>query len=208
MNQSNIAPTKGNLLNIKRTLSLSKLGFDLLDKKRNILIRELMLLIDKTKQLKSEIEAIYSEAYLNLKESNITLGVCEDIAQSIAVEDGVEITVKSVMGVDIPSVTIKNSDIDPIYGLYTTNSKFDQAFISFQKVKMLTIKMAEIENSVYKIAVAIKKTQSRANALSNIIIPNFSENLKYITDALEEKEREEFSRMKVLKEKATSKAIE
>ena len=208
MNQSNIAPTKGNLLNIKRTLSLSKLGFDLLDKKRNILIRELMLLIDKTKQLKSEIEAIYSEAYLNLKESNITLGVCEDIAQSIAVEDGVEITVKSVMGVDIPSVTIKNSDIDPIYGLYTTNSKFDQAFISFQKVKMLTIKMAEIENSVYKIAVAIKKTQSRANALSNIIIPNFSENLKYITDALEEKEREEFSRMKVLKEKATSNAIE
>lgn len=204
MNQSNIAPTKGNLLNIKRTLSLSQLGFDLLDKKRNVLIRELMLLIDKTKKLKSEIEIIYSEAYFNLKESNITLGICKDIAESIAIEDGVEITIKSVMGVDIPSVTMKKSDIDPIYGLYTTNSKFDKAFISFQKVKMLTIKMAEIENSIYTIAVAIKKTQSRANALSNIIIPNFSQNLKYIIDALEEKEREEFSRMKVLKNKNSS----
>ena len=199
MNQSNIAPTKGNLLNIKRTLSLSQLGFDLLDKKRNILIRELMLLIDKVKQLKDEIEQTYSNAYISLQKSNIALGVCEDIANGITIEDGVDISVKSVMGVDIPSVTLKEQNIDVSYGLYMTNSKFDEAFMSFQKVKMLTIKMAEIENSVYKIAIAIKKTQSRANALNNIIIPNFKENVKYITDALEEKEREEFSRMKVLK---------
>lgn len=203
MNQS-IAPTKGNLLNIKRTLSLSQLGFDLLDKKRNILIRELMSLIDKAKEIKDEIEIIYSNAYLNLQKSNISLGVCEDIADGIAIEDGVDISVKSVMGVDIPTVTLKNSNLGPdiSYGLYSTNEQFDEAFISFHKVKILTVKLAEIENSVYKIAIAIKKTQSRVNALSNIIIPNFTENIKYITDALEEKEREEFSRMKVLKNKS------
>ncbi len=202
MSQSNVAPTKGNLLNIKRTLSLSQLGFDLLDKKRNILIRELMSLIDKAKQIKDEIELTYSNAYVSLQRSNIALGVCEDIANGITIEDGVEISVKSVMGVDIPSVKLKDTDVDIGYGLYMTNAKFDEAFMSFQKVKMLTIRMAEIENSVYKIAIAIKKTQSRANALSNIIIPNFKENVKYITDALEEKEREEFSRMKVLKNKS------
>lgn len=202
MNKSNIAPTKGNLLNIKKTLSLSQLGFDLLDKKRNILIRELMTLIDKAKQIKDEIETTYSSAYLNLQKANIALGVCEDIANGISVEEGVEISLKSVMGVDIPSVTIKNKDVDICYGLHTTNSQFDEAFISFHKVKLLTIRMAEIENSVYRIAVAIKKTQSRANALHNIIIPNFSDSVKYITDALEEKEREEFSRMKVLKNKS------
>ena len=201
MNQSNIAPTKGNLLNIKRTLSLSQLGFDLLDKKRNILIREMMLLIDKAKQIKDEIESTYSSAYLSLQKANIALGVCEDIANGISVEEGIEISLKSVMGVDIPSVDIKNKDVDVCYGLYTTNCQFDEAFMSFHKVKLLTIRMAEIENSVYRIAVAIKKTQSRANALSNIIIPNFSDSVKYITDSLEEKEREEFSRMKVLKNK-------
>lgn len=202
MNQKNMAPTKGNLLNIKRTLSLSQLGFDLLDKKRNILVRELMLLIDKVRQIKDEIESTYSNAYLNLQKANIALGVCEDIANGIEIEEGIDISVKSVMGVDIPSVSIKNKDVDVCYGLYTTNSQFDEAFMSFHKVKLLTVKMAEIENSVYKIAIAIKKTQSRANALENIIIPNFKENVKYITNVLEEKEREEFSRMKVLKNKS------
>ena len=59
--------------------------------------------------------------------------------------------------------------------------------------------MAEIENSVYRLANAIKTTQRRANALKNINSPQFEETVKFISDALEEKEREEFSRMKVIK---------
>ena len=63
----------------------------------------------------------------------------------------------------------------------------------------MTVILAEVENSIYRLAVAIKKTQSRANALKNIIIPRFTGVVKYITDSLEEKDREEFSRMKVIK---------
>ena len=59
--------------------------------------------------------------------------------------------------------------------------------------------LAEIENSVYRLADAIKKTQKRANALKNIIIPKFEETVKFISDAIEEKEREDFSRLKVIK---------
>lgn len=203
MSQSNIAPTKGNLINTKKTLALSQLGYDLLDRKRNILIRELMFLIDEAKQITGEIESVYENAYLSLQKSNIALGVCEDIGDGIDIEDSIEIFFKSVMGVDIPTVTIDNEQkIDVCYGLYSTNSQFDETFISFQNLKKLMVKMAQIENSVYRIAIAVKKTQSRANALSNIIIPDFVENVKYITDALEEKEREEFSRMKVIKKKS------
>lgn len=203
MSQSNIAPTKGNLINTKKTLALSELGYDLLDRKRNILIRELMSLIDEAKEITGEIESVYENAYLSLQKSNIALGVCEDIGDGIDIEDSIEISFKSVMGVDIPTVTIDDEQkIDVCYGLYSTNSQFDETFISFQNLKKLMVKMAEIENSVYRIAIAVKKTQSRANALSNIIIPNFVENVKYITDALEEKEREEFSRMKVIKKKS------
>ena len=63
----------------------------------------------------------------------------------------------------------------------------------------MLVELAEIENSVYRLAVAINKTQSRANALKNVIIPDLDDTCKYITDALEEKEREEFSRLKVIK---------
>ena len=163
------------------------------------MIKELIYLIEKSKQIKDEIETTFANAYLNLQKANVTLGVCEDIANSISIEDSLKISSRSIMGVDIPSVTIEDNGVDLSYGLYITNSQFDNAFISFYKVKILVVKMAEIESSIYKIAIAIKKTQSRANALSNIIIPNFTESIKYITEALEEKEREEFSRMKVLK---------
>ena len=67
------------------------------------------------------------------------------------------------------------------------------------EVKRLTAELAEVENSVYRLAVAIKKTQKRANALKNIMIPKFEETVKNISDALEEKDREEFSRLKVIK---------
>ncbi|MBQ4213731.1 MAG: V-type ATP synthase subunit D, partial [Ruminococcus sp.] len=87
------------------------------------------------------------------------------------------------------------------YGTRTTNAAIDKAFILFSKVKYLTVELAEIENSVYRLADSIKKTQQRANALKNIMIPRFEETVKFITDALDEKDREEFSRLKVIKRK-------
>ena len=81
------------------------------------------------------------------------------------------------------------------------NSAVDNVYIHFTKVKELTVELAEIENSVYRLADAIKKTQKRANALKNIMIPRFEETVKFITDALDEKDREEFSRLKVIKRK-------
>ena len=75
----------------------------------------------------------------------------------------------------------------------------DEAYILFARVKEMTAKLAEVENGIYRLAVAIKKTQKRANALKNILIPKFMNISKYISDSLEEKEREEFSRLKVIK---------
>ena len=81
----------------------------------------------------------------------------------------------------------------------------DDAYSKFNEVKRLTAELAEVENSVYRLADAIKKTQKRANALKNIMIPRFEETVKFITDALEEKEREEFSRLKVIKKQKAGK---
>ena len=81
----------------------------------------------------------------------------------------------------------------------------DQARIAFEKVKDLTIRLSMIENSAYRLAANIKKTQKRANALKNITIPMYEALTKNIQNALEEKEREEFTRLKVIKRMQTSK---
>lgn len=194
-----VFPTKGNLINIKRSLMLAKLGFDLMDKKRNILVREMMSLIDTAKSIRGEIESTFDTAYKALQTANITLGICESIAKGIEVETGIEVKYKSVMGVEIPKVTI-NSEFDTrAYGFSGTNSQLDIAYICFDKAKRISVVLAEVENSVYRLANEIKKTQRRANALKNVNIPKFERTISYISNALEEKEREEFSRLKVIK---------
>ena len=66
-------------------------------------------------------------------------------------------------------------------------------------MKELTIRLAQVETSAYRLAYNIKKTQKRANALQNITIPRYESLTKSIQSALEEKEREEFTRLKVIK---------
>ena len=196
-----MVPTKGNLIIAKNTLALCKTGYGLLDKKRNILIREMMNLIDAAKKIQEEIETIFTSAYSALQQANVDIGIdaVEKIGFAIDVESSLEIKFRSVMGVEIPIVLMEEKEIKPAYGMQNTTSSLDEAVMRFNDVKKLTRLLAEIENSVYRLADSIKKTQKRANALKNIMIPRYEAETKHIQNALEEKEREEFSRLKVIK---------
>lgn len=194
-----IVPTKGNLLATKKSLALAKVGFELLDRKRNILIREMMSQIDEAAELQSTIYSAHAAAYAALQRANITLGFCSDLALTVPLENGLNVSSRSVMGVEIPTVQLHSNTPAIPYGFQDSNSALDEAYLKFNRVKELIARLAEVDNSVYRLADAVKKTQKRANALRNIVIPRFEDSIKFITDALEEKDREEFSRMKVIK---------
>ena len=149
----NTFPTKGNLILAKNSLALSRQGFELMDKKRNILIREMMELIDQAKDIQAQIDETFRTAYAALQKANMELGI----------------------------------------------AFVQQAKAAFEKVKELSIQLAGIENAAIRLAANIKKTQKRANALKNITIPRYEALTKDIQNALEEKEREEFTRLKVIK---------
>ena len=192
--------TKGNLISTQRSLALAKTVYELMDKKRNILIREMMLLVDKATSIQSEIDKVFSEAYASLIEANLSSGVIQSIAEAVPVENGVRIRTKSVMGVEVPLVTLEEKREETVpYGLMETDAALDNAYSKFERVKELCVTLSEIENSVYRLAIAIKKTQRRANSLKNIVIPRQEAMVKFIVNTLEEKEREEFSRMKIIK---------
>ena len=161
---SKVFPTKNNLIATKKSLELAKLGYDLMDRKRNILI-----------------------------------GNCSSFAECIPVDNGLHMTVRSVMGVELPQITLDERNRYFYYGLNSSNSLLDEAYINFEEVKKLTVQLAEIESNVMRLADAIKKTQKRTNALSNVMIPKFTSTVKFISYALDEKEREDFSRLKVIK---------
>ena len=177
------------------------MGYDLMDKKRNILIREMMDLIDQAKDIQSQIDVTFREAYAALQIANMESGISyiQSISYTVPEEESIRIKTRSIMGVEIPLVESDPSGQNPTYAFYTTKESLDKARIAFEKVKALTIRLSMVENSAYRLAVAIKKTQKRANALKNITIPHYVQLSKDISDALEEKEREEFTRLKVIK---------
>lgn len=203
-----IFPTKANLMATQKSLSLAKLGYELMDRKRNILVREMMQLVDEAKEVEGTINEAYKKAYASLQKANITLGRCSDYARTVPLDETLKVDYKSVMGVEIPQITLGEQDMKNYYGFDTTNSYLDEAYFNFNEAKRLSVKIVETQTSIYRLADAIKKTQKRANALNNIMIPKFTQTVKFISEALDEKEREDFTRLKVVKstkEKAKNK---
>ena len=198
----NTFPTKGNLILAKNSLALSKQGYELMDKKRNILIREMMELIDQAKDIQSQIDDTFRTAYAALQKANMEIGIAfvDQISHTVPVEDSIRIKTRSVMGTEIPLVEYdKKASNTPTYAYYSTKLSLDEAKAAFERVKELSIQLSMIENAAIRLATNIKKTQKRANALKNITIPRYETLTRDITNALEEKEREEITRLKVIK---------
>ncbi len=197
---TNTAPNKGNLIAEKKKLELARSGYELLDKKRNILIRELMRLVNDASELKKQTAKAYSDAYAALMRANVYGGRRDRIIRSIPEDDSVTVRPRSVMGVEIPTVSVGATDPSfPPYDPHSTDSYFDGAYVEFVRVKRLAARSAMVENGVRRLAEAIRTTTVRAEALKNVIIPEAEAAVREISAVLEEREREEFSRMKVIK---------
>lgn len=198
-----IAPTKSNLIKAKSSLELSNKGFELLDKKRNVLIKEMMNLVDRAKTIQDSIYTTIEEAYDYLQQVNVSMGIknVENLAKSIPKDEEFEILLKSVMGVDIPTIKYEKKEVTPSYGFHNSTLVLDAAAEKFREVRYMMYELAEIDNCIFKLAKEIQKTQKRTNALQHIQIPRYKEQVKYIQEALEEKEREDFFRLKRVKGK-------
>ena len=195
-----VTPTKSKLMSMKRSLGLAELGYELLDRKRTLMMREMSRLNDDFESIRGELSEAFAKAYEALQEASMTLGQNEvfRIAMSRDIGDDLKVLTRSVMGVEIPDVKCGELPL-PDYGLSTTNPLLDEAYIRFGRVKQLAARAAAVENSVERLAKAIKQSRKRANALKNIVIPDLEESIKFVTDYLAEKEREEFTTLKVIK---------
>ena len=194
-------PTKGNLMLAKNSLALARQGYDLMDKKRNVLLKELMALIDEAKEIQEQIDSTFTKAYACLQRANIEHGISkvQQLAFTVPIEESIRIQTRSIMGTEIPHVKYDEKENNLTYSFSTTSESIDIARVAFGEVKDLTSKFSLVENSAYRLASNIKKTQKRANALKNITIPMYTNLVHNINNALEEKEREEFTRLKVIK---------
>lgn len=199
-----ITPTKANLIKSKSSLAFSTKGYNLLDKKRTVLIQEIMKLVKQSEEIEDKISVLFKEAYTALQQVTISMGLThvEEYALSIPKEEDFDVRTRSVMGVDIPEI-VDNADINRNfslpYGFNENNPALDIAIEKFNEVKHLSYQLAEIESTAFKLSLEIKKTQKSANALDKIQIPKLKSQIKYIEESIEEKDREENFRIKKVK---------
>lgn len=200
-----VTPTKANLIKSKSRMAFSVKGYNLLDKKRTVLIQEIMKLVSKSEKIEKEISETFRDAYIALQQATISMGLnhIDEYAFSIKSEKPFEARTRSVMGVDIPELVLEKKneeeDLNLPFGFHENNPALDVAVQKFNEVKELSYQLAEIEGTAFRLSVEIKKTQKSANALDKIQIPRLKDTVKYIEESIEEKDREENFRIKKVK---------
>lgn len=198
----NISPTRISLIQTKKTLKLAETGREVLERKRDILIRELRNAIFEAEQIRANLNAALNVAYQSLREANISKGseTISNVALGSPFTAEYLVDTRSIMGVTVPIVKFQNQkNLKPDYGFANTNASLDKAFKQFQNVLKLVADLAQAEGTTFQLANDVNRTQRRVNALKYVLIPKYRDAVKWIELVLEEKEREEFVRTKRIK---------
>jgi V/A-type H+-transporting ATPase subunit D len=201
----NIPPTRSNLLRMKQELKFAHEGYEILDRKREVLTTELIRMAHDAQELQEDVWKLVAEAYRALEQAKLTMGHEQVEGAALAVRETVDVNLKfrGVMGVPIPLVEAKGKPPATSYSLGDTKATLDKANTSFRNVLERIPELSELVTSVWRLAGELRKTQRRVNALQHIFIPEYEETVEFIKSALEEREREETFRLKWLKTKMT-----
>jgi len=202
LSSENVSPTRINLIQTKRTLRLAISGRDVLERKRDILLRELRNSIYEAERIREELLEALAKAYQGLKEANMAKGseTIANVAMGSSLEADFLLDFRSIMGVIVPLVEFQSKlDVKPDYGFANTSAELDKAFKQFYNVLKLIADLARVEGTTFQIAYDVRRTQRRVNALNYVVIPLYTNITKRIELVLEEKEREEFVRTKLIK---------
>ena len=202
MNSSDL-PTKSNLINQKKSLEVTRQGHELLERKRLILTKELEKYMKEQKVLYQEVYDLMEEGKNLVKSVNIDIGLDNfvNIANGVKIDDYIDIKNITLMGCEIPSAVHKKEIVKRNYGFFNTTSLVDEAILKFNKIQEKLIELAMIDNTIFRLKKETEKVRERSNALQNIIIPENERKVKQISDQIDEREREEFARLKVVKKR-------
>ncbi|MFC1671265.1 V-type ATP synthase subunit D [Spirochaetota bacterium] len=202
MARVDVPPTKSNLRKIKDELSFANEGFDLLEQKREILVMEIVKLVNRIKDTEKDLKTALNDLYQNYRISAMEMGSEIIISKGLHEKKRYEVSVESskLMGIMIPEIKLEGLDICLESGLFGTGVMYDLTKKKSLEVIVLLAKYASVAKSSFLLSRELKKVQRRVNALEKIFIPQYEESKKYITDRLEEMEREEFFIKKMIRE--------
>ncbi len=207
MARIDIPPTRSNLIRVKQDLKFAREGYEILDRKREVLTAELVRVAHEAEVLQKEVWGQLEEAYRALEKAQLTMGQEKVEWAALAANKTVDIRLRfrGIMGVAIPVIEAQGEPPEMSYSPGDTNAALDEATAAFRDVLLKISELSMLTTTVWRLAGELRKTQRRVNALEHIFIPGYEETVAFIVSTLEEREREETFRLKLLKTRTEKK---
>ena len=201
----NIPPTRSNLLRVKQDLQFAREGYEILNRKREVLTAELIRVAHDAEEMQQKVWTLLAAAYAALEKAQMRMGREHLEWAALAVSKSVDVQLRyhSIMGVPIPQVDAQINIQDILYSPGDTTATLDEASETFSEVLKNIPELSKLTASVWRLANELRKTQRRVNALQYIFIPQYEETVIFIQSTLEEREREDTFRLKLLKHRST-----
>jgi len=193
---SGVRPTKGYLLEMQKRLSFIERGCEFLKLKRDHLAKELSVSLEVLRGRRDKINDRLRQVYDDVVTAHLVLGPSEVRSQSNSIKKTYEIDLlpKSVMGVRYPSISVVSKS--------KIEGKLDPTLLKAGSVMMEVfddiLRLAEFEARAERVADELGKTNRKVNALENVIIPSYTQVIKFIQDKLDEESLEELVRTKLI----------
>lgn len=192
-----VKPTRNELLKAKRRILLARKGHELLKKKQDSLIMEFFSLLKEVKGKREQLQKAYASAARKLKEARALESDLRMKAVAMAVTRHAPLTLetRNIAGVRLPQITLEKEQGIAVYDSLLTQD-VGQAY---QGVIRQAVDLAAQEAALRKLLIEIKKVKRRAYSLEHRFIPDMQAAVQHVRFSLEEREREEFSRLKRMK---------
>ena len=203
MAKLNVAPTKSNLLSLKRQLVFAEEGYDLLEQKRQILIFELMNRLARAQEVERDVADLLRRAFAALREATLDSGSenLDRAALGMKRDPQLNLSGQHLMGMTIPKITAQIPPAGAPFGVGGTSASTDVAMLRFVELLPRLAELTELQNAVMRLARELRKTQRRCNALSKTFIPTYRQTIGYIAGTLEERERESLNILKMIRDR-------
>jgi V/A-type H+-transporting ATPase subunit D len=198
-----VSATKIELIKIRRSMQVAKMVHKILDDKREVLLKKIDEMIEEANKARGDIWSPLGEIYTSVYDAYMSLGTTtlESVSDSTPSVMEVDVNIRRIVDVKIPTLQVKSKEggQDLSYGFSETNTSVDKAAKLIKNMLPKVCKAAEYENAIFSLAKELERTQKLINALEYVIIPQYEDAITFIRASLEEREREEFVRLKKVK---------
>lgn len=189
------------MIRLRRSLKVAQGIHRILEDKRDILVRRLNELVEEAEEARRRLMGPLSGAFGALHDAMLTVSplVLQRVAESVPVSLSVRPRTRTIIGINVPVVEVEEKKLGLTYGFADTSVTLDVVAGLFREFIGPVCKAAELENAIFRLAEELKKTQRLLNALEHVIIPRYRDAIKFISMTLEERERDDFVKLKHLK---------